>query len=201
VNSSLSTITTGGQNILNYTNDEMLVTAAKSGDHLAFSTLWNRHSKRAACITYRITRNRQDAEDALQDASLKAFVHLKTFDRRSTFSTWFTRIAINSALMILRKRRAHPETSIDGSADEEKWRPWEISDRHANIEEHYLKEESEQRLEHAIQGLRPALRSIVEIQQVHDGSIKEIAEIAGISVAATKSRLLRAKITLRRSLR
>ena len=201
VDSNLSAATIDGQDIRSGQNDEALVAAAKLGEHSALSELWNRHSKRAGCITYRITRNRQDAEDALQDAFLKVFLHLKTFDGRSAFSTWLTRIAINSALMILRKKRAHPETSIDSGGDEETWHSWEFSDRRANTEEHFLKGESERRLQRAIQGLRPALRSIVEIQQVHDGSIKEIAEIAGISVAATKSRLLRAKITLRRSLR
>lgn len=201
MNSTVSAFTIDGQDIRSDLNDEALVAAAKSGEQAALSELWNRHSKRAGCITYRITGNRQDGEDALQDAFLKAFVHLKGFDHRSKFSTWFTRIAINSALRILRQRRTHPETSIDwGDEQAESWRSWEMPDRRANTEEHYLKKESNRRLKRAIQDLRPALRDIVEIQQLHDCPMREIAEIAGISVAATKSRLLRAKQALGRSL-
>jgi RNA polymerase sigma factor (sigma-70 family) len=188
------------QAILNSSGDETLVAAARSGEHMAFSELWNRHSKKVFNTMYRITRNRQDAEDALQDAFLKAFVHLKNFDGRSSFSTWLTRIAINSALMILRRKRAHPEVSMDGSVDGDAWQHWEVPDRRVNTEEHYARSERERHLKRAIHRLRPALRTIVEIQQVHDSSIKEIAEIAGISVAATKSRLLRARSVLRRSL-
>ena len=150
---------------------------------------------------YRITRNQQDAEDALQDTFLKAFVHLNNFDGRSTFSTWLTRIAINTALMILRKKRAHPETSMEWSKDGEDWQQWETEDKRANIEEHYAQKEAERHLDRAIHLLRPSLRNIIEIQQSNCSSVKEIAEAAKISVAATKSRLLRARTVLRRSLR
>src|SRR6266481_4030014 len=92
--------------------DEDLVAAAKSGDHPAFVELWTRHSKIAFNMVYRITGNRDDAEDVVQDAWMKAYVHLNTFDGRSQCSTWVTRIAINSALEILQKTRARPETSM-----------------------------------------------------------------------------------------
>src|SRR5580698_1599263 len=200
MNSYLSPNSIDGLHILENANDEMLVMAARVGEHLAFSELWNRHSKRAFNTMYRITRNRQDAEDALQDAFLKAFIHLKNFDGRSTFATWLTRIAINSALMILRKKRAHPETSMEWTADGDTWQQWEMADKKANIEEHYAKKEAESRLERAIDRLRPPLRNVIEIQRSHCISVKEIAEVAGISVAATKSRLLRARTVLRRSL-
>jgi RNA polymerase sigma-70 factor (ECF subfamily) len=200
MNSYLSASNISGQFVLDGANDEILVTAAKSGEHVAFSELWNRHSKKAFNTMYRITKNRQDAEDALQDAFLKAFVHLKNFDGRSAFSTWLTRIAINSALMILRKKRAHPEASMDWSPDGETWQQWEMEDGTANIEERYAREEGQQHLKRAIRRLRPTLRNIIEIQQLHDSSVKEIAEMAGISVAAAKSRLVRARTVLRRSL-
>ena len=183
------------------TNDELLVNAARSGEDSAFSELWHRHSRKIFNTLYRVTRNRQDAEDALQDAFLKAFLHLKNFDGRSSFSTWLTRIAINSALMILRKRRSHPEVSMDGSADGETWINWEIADNSVNTEEHFVRRERNGHLKRAIHRLRPALRNVIEIQQAHDGSVREIAEMAGISIAATKSRLLRARTVLRRSLR
>jgi RNA polymerase sigma factor (sigma-70 family) len=200
MNSYLSPDDIGGLPILQSTDDEMLVAAAKMGDHSAFSELWNRHSKRAFNTMYRITKNRQDAEDGLQEAFLKAFVHLKNFDGRSTFSTWLTRISINSALMILRKKRAHPEASMEWSIDGETWRELEVADKGANIEEHYANSEAEFHLKRAIDRLRPPLRKVIEIQRSHGLPVREIAEVAGISVAATKSRLLRARTVLRRSL-
>jgi RNA polymerase sigma-70 factor (ECF subfamily) len=181
--------------------DEALVAASKRGDHPSFVELWTRHSNRAFKMVYRITGNRDDAEDAIQDAWMKAYMHLSTFDGRAKFSTWLTRIAINSALMTLRRKRAHPETSMDWSADGETWQQWEMADKKANIEEHYVRKETERHLKRAIHRLRPALRTIIEIQQTHEGSVKEISEAAWISVAAAKSRLLRARTVLRRSLR
>jgi RNA polymerase sigma-70 factor (ECF subfamily) len=147
----------------------------------------------------RITRNPDDAEDVVQDAWMKAYVHLNTFDDRSKFSTWLTRIAINSALMILRRKRARPETSME-ITDGETWQHWEIADQTKNIEELYARHERVERLRRAIRRLQPRLRSVVEIHQSNDKSIKEIAELAGISVAATKSRLLRARKILRKAL-
>jgi RNA polymerase sigma-70 factor (ECF subfamily) len=179
--------------------DEDLVAAAKSGDHPAFVELWTRHSKTAFNMVYRITRNQDDAEDVVQDAWMKAYVHLNTFDDRSKFSTWLTRIAINSALMILRRKRARPETSME-ITDGETWQHWEIADQTKNIEELYARHERVERLRRAIRRLQPRLRSVVEIHQSNDRSIKEIAELAGISVAATKSRLLRARKILRKAL-
>jgi RNA polymerase sigma-70 factor (ECF subfamily) len=179
--------------------DEDLVAAAKSGDHPAFVELWTRHSKIAFNMVNRITRNQDDAEDVVQDAWMKAYVHLNTFDDRSKFSTWLTRIAINSALMILRRKRARPETSME-ITDGETWQHWQIADQTKNIEELYARHERVERLRRAIRRLQPRLRSVVEIHQSNDRSIKEIAELAGISVAATKSRLLRARKILRKAL-
>jgi len=181
--------------------DEVLVEASKVGDHRSFVELWTRHSNRAFKMVYRITGNRDDAEDAIQDAWMKAYMHLNTFDGRAKFSTWLTRIAINSALMTLRRKRAHPETSMDWSADGETWQQWEMADTRENIEERYARKEAGRHLKRAIHRLRPALRTIIEIQQANDSSLKEISEVAGISVAAAKSRLLRARAVLRRSLR
>src|SRR5580692_3141829 len=95
-------------------SDEMLAARAKSGDMDAFVELSQRHANRVFQTTYRVTRNRQDAEDALQEAFLNAFTHMKNFEGRSSFSTWLTRIAINSALMILRKKRNCQEILLDG---------------------------------------------------------------------------------------
>ena len=182
------------------TAEAILLEAAKSGNHSAFEELWARHSDTAFKSAYRILGNRDDAEDTLQDAWMKAFVHLKNFDGRSKFSTWLTRIAINSALMVLRRKRSHPETSMNWSEDRETWEQREVPDNRSNIEDRYLKKEAELRLKEAIASLRPPLRFVMEIQQLHYGTNKEIADAAGISVAALKSRLLRARALLRSSL-
>jgi RNA polymerase sigma-70 factor (ECF subfamily) len=125
------------------TAEALVIEAAKLGNHSAFEELWARHSNTAFRLVYRIIGNRDDAEDTLQDAWMKAFVHLKTFDGRSKFSTWLTRIAINSALMVLRRKRSHPETSMDWSGDGETWQQWEIPDNSLNIEDLYVKKEAE----------------------------------------------------------
>src|SRR6202789_1284081 len=109
--------------------DAMLVTAAKRGQRAAFEQLCGNPAQPILRPPFRITRNREDAEDAVQDAFLKAFTHLKDFDGRSSFSTWLTRIAINSALMILRKKRLGREISVDALSEQnESGIVWEVSD-------------------------------------------------------------------------
>ena len=179
--------------------DEALVAAAKLGDHPAFVELWRRHSNRVFKTAYAITGKREDAEDAIQDAWMKAYLHLNTFDGRAQFVTWLTRIAMNSSLMILRKRRSHPGSSME-ITNGDSWQPSDIADQAKNVEELYARRERGERLRQAICCLQPTLRIVVEIRQSDDRSVREIAELAGISVAATKSRLLRAKKILRKAL-
>lgn len=99
-------------------DEEHLVSAARSGDSNAFVELYDRHSKKLLARIYRITRNWEDAEDALQDAAVRAFVHVASFEGRSNFASWLTRIATNSAFMVLRKRRASAEVSIEQSFEQ-----------------------------------------------------------------------------------
>lgn len=181
-------------------SDDSLVLVAQSGDHDAFMELRRRHAKKLLPRIYRITRSWEDAEDVLQDAFLKAFVHLKSFEGRSSFSSWLTRIAINSALMLLRKRRV-VEVSIDSSAiDDEHWSGWEIADNGKNPEEVYVERELEQHLGHATRQLRPALQRVVHLRRTEGYSTNEIAAVLGISPSAAKSRLMRAKTALRASM-
>jgi RNA polymerase sigma-70 factor (ECF subfamily) len=179
--------------------DEGLVAAAKSGNYQAFLELWTRHTSRVFKTTYRITGNREDAEDAMQDVWMKAHLHLAAFNGRAQFTTWLTRIAINTSLMILRRKRVRPETSMD-IGDGDTWQHWEIADQARSVEELYTGQESVERLKRAICRLQPILRNVIEIHQAEDRSVKEVAELAGISVAATKSRLLRARKILRKAL-
>jgi RNA polymerase sigma-70 factor, ECF subfamily len=179
--------------------DEALVAAAKLGDQPAFLELWRRHSNGVFKTACRITGKREDAEDVIQDAWMKAYLHLNTFDGRAKFATWLTRIAINSSLMILRRKRSHPESSME-ILDGDTWQHRDIADQAKNVEELYAKHERVERLRREICCLRPALRIVVEIHQSNDSSIKEVAELAGLSVAATKSRLMRARRTLLKAL-
>lgn len=179
--------------------DHILVAEAKSGDRAAFSELWRRHSRAAFTKVYRITKNRADAEDVIQETWLKAFVHLKSFDGRAKFLTWLTRIAINSALMLLRRRRSRPETSIEPT-EGDTWQVWEFADPAEDVEIRYLRRERGERLRRAICYLQPSLRTVIEIQQANDAQVKEIADRAGISISAAKSRLLRARSKLRSAL-
>jgi RNA polymerase sigma factor (sigma-70 family) len=181
-------------------SDEGLIAAAQSGQEWAFVELCNRSSKRAFSSIYSVTRNREDAEDALQDSILRAFQHLRQFDGRSSFATWFTRIGINSALMILRKKRVRPETSMDVTAEEESWRHWQISEDSTDPEKDYAVRERSRHLRRAICQLPTSLRAVIEQGQMKGHSTQQIADHMGISVPATKSRLARARAALRRSM-
>jgi len=180
--------------------DELLVAAAQDGQEWAFVELCTRYSKRVFNTIYGVTKNREDAEDALQDSMMRAFLHLKQFDGRSSFATWFTRIGINSALMILRKKRIRLETSMDATAEGETWQTWQIADYSANPEEHCVGREQSMHLKRAICRLPSALRSVVERGQMEGHSMKQIARTMGISIPATKSRLARAKVALRKQM-
>lgn len=181
--------------------EDVLISAAQAGQEWAFVALCLRYSKRILFTLNKITKNREDAEDALQESILKAFVHFGDFNRASTFATWFTRIGINSALMILRRKRARPELSTDASVDEsERQFQREIADRRLNPEDQYIELEKDRRLRSAISKLPKGYRHVVERRRGSGTSMKEIAKEAGITVAATKSRLSRATKTLRSSM-
>ena len=177
-----------------------LVETAKAGQSTAFGALCERYTQKLQRIALRVTRNPEDAEDAVQDALLRAFIHLRDFDGRSSFATWLTRIAINSALMILRKKRNSLEVVVNGTDDScEGGRIFEIADQAPNPEVHCARREEEGILKRAVQNLRPTLREVVEIQQLRECSIGEAADAMRISVAAAKGRLFHARAELRRS--
>ena len=178
-----------------------LVSLAKLGNSDAFVELSQLHANRLLLTIYRITRNWHDAEDALQDATLRAFSHLKDFQGKSGFSSWLTRIAINSALMMLRKKRVRYEIPFEGIDDSGGTHEcWEAKSPAESPESRLARKEREELLEHAILRLPQALREAVELQQATGYSAREIAEALGISVPAVKSRLSRARMTLRTAL-
>ena len=185
---------------LSSATDEILVAQAKLGAEAAFSELWHRHSKKILRTLCQITKNPQDAEDAFQETFLKAYAHLKGFDGRAKFSTWLTRIAINSALMMLRKRKNYPVLVLD--VEKEPFAPivWRIPDATPNAEACLLHAERLTQLRGAIRRLPPSLRTVIDICLTDEMSNQCTAELAGLSLPATKSRLLRARGALRTSL-
>lgn len=177
--------------------EEELLSAAQAGHEWAFIELCYHHSSRILFTLYKITKNREDAEDAFQESVLKAFVHFADFNRASSFATWLTRISINSALMILRKRRVRPEVSTDAPINESASPlQWEIADRSPNPEEYCIQSENYRLLRSAISKLPPSYRRVFEIRLRSDSSLKQIAEEVGLTIGATKSRLLRARNAL-----
>jgi RNA polymerase sigma-70 factor (ECF subfamily) len=182
---------------LDYTGDAVLVAAVRSGDSSAFVALSDRYSKRVLLKIYRITNNWQDAEDVLQDSLIKAFTHIDTFECRASFSTWLTRIAINTALMLRRKKKGFVSSAIDSAIDDgASGDRWEFKDHGEDPEQHCARLQRINILRGAMPRLRPELRRTIELQLKGDLSIEELAQSLDISKAAAKSRLLRARILL-----
>src|SRR5258708_28698001 len=175
-----------------FMSDEALVAGAKMGHGSVFEELYNRHRERMFRVAHRITRHREDAQDAVQECFLSAYVHLKKFDERARFSTWLTRIAINAALMKIRKNRVSREVEVEDAAD-----AGVLSDSVPNPEEICARSEQKAALRDAIAKLRPTLRNVVELYDLQECSLHETAEKLGISVAAVKGRLFHARATLR----
>jgi RNA polymerase sigma-70 factor (ECF subfamily) len=146
---------------------------------------------------YRITKNWQDAEDAFQEALMKAFLHLDSFQGKAKFSTWFTSIAVNAALMLLRKRRGVLEIAIDNAGEVGTYKEWDLKDSRDNPEQCFERQQRADLIQSGILQLPSELRKVLELQHSRDLSNKEIARCLGISLAATKSRLLRARRALR----
>ena len=178
-------------------NEATLLATARSGEAAALDTLYRAHAEKLFRTVHRITRNREDAEDAVQDSLLRAFLHLKSFDGRSTFSTWLTRIGINSALMILRRKRSSREISAHGGGVEETL--CEVPDCAPSPEIRCAERERERFLREAIAGLRPRLRRTLEFHTLQGHSLRETAAQIGISATAAKARFFHAKAALRKS--
>ena len=178
-------------------NDGSLTLAAQNEHSTAFATLSERYRAQLFRAAHRVTRSYEDAEDAVQDTLLRAFVHLGGFEGRSNFGTWLTSIAVNSALMILRKRKNAHETAIDSSNDFGlDGAAYKIAEHAPNPETRYAQTEEQRILKAAIQRLRPNLRVVVQIH-LQGRSMRETAEALGISLPAAKARLFHAKKSLR----
>jgi RNA polymerase sigma-70 factor, ECF subfamily len=182
--------------------DTVLVAAAKTGNARAFDVLVERHERRIFSLAQRMTRNREDAEDVVQQSFQKAFIHLKKFEGESLFSTWLTRIAINEALMLLRRRRGTREVPIaESNAEDETALPLDIPDVGPNPEDTCLQREQERILSAAVSELTPGMRKAIELRELGELSTGETAQVMGLSVAAVKARVFHGRRKLRQTLK
>jgi len=181
-------------------NEAIYVAAAKAGDVAAFEDLVNRYERKIFRLAQHITQNTEDAQDVSQEAFLKAFEHLPDFQGNSRFYTWLVRIAVNQALMKLRKRRTK-EVSLDEDIEtEDNFMPREIEDWGPSPEQHFAQGELAGILSRVIGELDPAFRLVFQLRDIDELSTEETAEALGLSVPAVKSRLLRARLKLREKL-
>src|SRR5215831_19217035 len=182
--------------------DEMaLVHAAKRGDVSAFEQLVKRYDDNIFRIAQHITQNREDSEDVVQDAFLKAYQNLDRFQENSKFYTWLVRIAVNESLMKLRRRRTDRTVSLDEDIETEgDTIPREVADWSPNPEQLYKQGELKDILRKTIQGLPASFRTVFVLRDVEGLSTEETAEMLDLSIPAVKSRLLRARLQLRERL-
>ena len=179
-------------------SDEQLFAAAKSSDERAFEELSSRYLRSIRKRIYSIVRNPEDTEDVAQDSLLKAYRHLSEFRESYGFSTWLTKIAVNTALMLLRKRRSRPEVSFDQGGDvDSTWRIWDAPDPSPGIERTYAQRETLGFMSRAIDKLPAPYRTVLDEYHVQEKSMTEAADKLGIPVTSAKSRLFRARRALR----
>ena len=182
-------------------SDAQLLAAAKSGHSVAFGELFNRHKRRVFSLAQRIMRNHEDTEDVVQEAFQLAFVHLQDFAGSARFSTWLSRIAINVALMKLRKKARKVEISIDEHSESEDLSFRDaVTDLAPSPEQHCIRKERSRILREALAELRPNARRVLELYELEGRSMKEIAAGMGISVTAVKARIFQARPKMRREL-
>lgn len=180
-------------------NEVELVEEARAGSHDAFTELVKQYDRYIYRLALNITRNTEDAKDVLQESVLKAYMNISRFEGKSRFYTWLVRIAMNEALMKLRKARNGKEISLDEDrqADDGSFMPREIEDWSESPEQRYSKVQLQEILGNAIETLKLPYRVVFQLRDVDGLSIEETAQTLGLSPAAVKSRLLRARLQLR----
>jgi RNA polymerase sigma-70 factor, ECF subfamily len=186
---------------VNSSDDLELVHASKNGDVAAFGQLISKYDRKLLRIAQSVTHNREDAQDVVQEAFLKAFQNLGQFREESQFSTWLIRITLNQSLMKLRKQRAGREVPLDEEfqADEDVV-PREVQDWAPNPEQLYWASELRDILINALNELRPIVRTVFVLRDIEGLSTDQTAEVLDLSQAAVKARLWRARLQLRESL-
>jgi RNA polymerase sigma-70 factor (ECF subfamily) len=182
------------------TAERVLLASCKAGDHAAFMELIQRGSGMARRAIRSIACNPADVEDVMQDTVIAAFKGLRSFDERSKFSTWLTRIAINNALMLLRRRKTRGEISYDADIVETHSEIPNLVDKAIGPEQFLIREQSIKVVRKAVRALPRTLREYVELHCLQELRPREVASSLGISLAAGKDRLFHARRRLGRSL-
>jgi RNA polymerase sigma-70 factor (ECF subfamily) len=181
--------------------EQPLVDRARQGDAAAFTELVERYERKIYRLAKHITQHDEDAEDVLQESFMKAYSNLDSFQGQSKFYTWLVRIAVNEALMKLRKRKSDRTVSMDEPHEtEEDTVTREIAVWEDDPEKKYSREELREILARAVDSLKPGFRTVFVLRDIEELSTEETAEALGISVPAVKSRLLRARLQLRERL-
>jgi RNA polymerase sigma-70 factor, ECF subfamily len=181
-------------------SDSVLVAAAKRGNAQAFEELVFRHKQKVLAIAQRITDNREDAEDVAQESFHKAFLHLDDFQEKSRFSTWLTRIAMNEAFILLRRRRGVFEVLPGSPDDDVKSSSEPFVDQSPNPEESCWRRERTDLLTKAINRLGPKIRRTILLREIEERSVEETAQILGTSISAVKARVFQGRRKLRGTL-
>jgi RNA polymerase sigma-70 factor, ECF subfamily len=182
-------------------DDLDLVHASKNGDVAAFEELVRRYDRKLLRIAQSVTHNREDSQDAVQEAFLKAFQHLGEFREDSKFSTWLIRITVNQSLMKLRKQRTAREDSLDEDFQAEgDILPIEVTDWAPNAEQLYWASELRDILIKCLEELSPLLRTVFVLRDIEGLTIDQTAEVLDVSHTAVKARLWRARLQLREGL-
>ena len=181
--------------------EDAFLVAAKRGDSTAFEVLCKQSASTVFHIARRMMRSKEDAEDVMQESFQLAFIHLKSFKGGSRFSTWLSRIAINAALMKLRRKHVR-DVPLDESAEaEEPSFRQEIKDQGLNPEQLFAHKERQQILFEAMNKLAPGMRKAIELRELGERSTKETAQIMGISASAVKARVFHGRRKLRERLK
>ncbi|MGO9260297.1 MAG: sigma-70 family RNA polymerase sigma factor [Bryobacteraceae bacterium] len=182
-------------------DESTLVAQSRDGNTAAFAELVRRYEGKIFRLAQHVTQNREDAEDVLQETFMKAYEHLDQFQGNSKFYTWIVRIAVNQALMKLRRRKTGKTVSLDETIDTgEDTVVREIAAWDENPEQRFSREELGEILDSAIQSLEPPYRSVFVLRDIEELSTEETADALGLSIPAVKSRLLRARLQLREKL-
>lgn len=188
---------TAGATNITKESDELLVSAAKCGDTQAFEKLILRHEQKVLAVAQRITNHREDAQDVAQETFHKAFCHLNSFQEKARFSTWMTRIAMNEAFMLLRRRRGTPEDLPESHDDGDEYFSERFVDRRPTPEESCRIRERDEILASAINRLGPKVRRAILLRDIEERSAEETAKILGTTISAVKARVFQGRRKLR----
>jgi RNA polymerase sigma-70 factor, ECF subfamily len=177
-------------------DEQELIQRAVDGNSEAQDQLFAQYRARLFRLALRLLRRREEAEDAVQDGLLLAYKNLASFQGRSLFSTWLTRIVVNAALVRMRRQRARPEFFLQEISPEERFPAGNMIDSRPDPEQECAYRETRNLLDGALEELSPSIRSAFQLRELEDLSNSEAAEVSGVQVGAFKSRISRARSQL-----